>query len=298
MIAITVSVEKHVPPHRPDQTYSQGFWHAIIAAVLYLISSMILMINMLGYFLGHYPQHFELNDEQRNLILQTMVFFVWLAGGAGVFAKVSGQQYVDMLYFCDVTILTIGFGDFHPINDTGRGLVFPFSVGGIIILGLLVSSIHRFARDMSRDNIVKTHVEKRRVQTIERSVSSSFELRRQQDYDHHIKSDQRPTISAPFDLKPRTITFDVEKAQHQPDLHVGRPKRPGPVSRTMTSGMKTLRRAGSRRRKLLLLREEKDRFTAMREIQRSTRNFKRYFALSMSIIACKLHILQLLLYVI
>ena len=259
---------------------------------------MILMINMLGYFLGHYPQHFELNDEQRNLILQTMIFFVWLAGGAGVFAKVSDQDYVDMLYFCDVTILTIGFGDFHPINDTGRGLIFPFSVGGIIILGLLVSSIHRFAREMSRDNIVKTHVEKRRVQTIERSVSSSFELRRQQDYDRHIKPDKRPTISAPFDLKPRTVTFDVEKAQHQPDLHVSRTRRLGPVSRTMSSGMKTLRRAGSRRRKLLLLREEKDRFTAMREIQRSTRTFKRYFALSMSVIACKLQlpILQLLLH--
>ena len=64
---------------------------------------MALMVNMLGYFLGHYPQHFELSDEQRNLILQTMLFFIWLAGGAGVFAKVDpGWQYVDALYFCDV----------------------------------------------------------------------------------------------------------------------------------------------------------------------------------------------------
>lgn len=56
---------------------------------------MILMVNMLGYFLGHYPQHFELSDDQRNLILQTMVFFFWLAGGAAVFAKVEGWSYVD-----------------------------------------------------------------------------------------------------------------------------------------------------------------------------------------------------------
>ena len=56
---------------------------------------MALMLNMLGYFLGHYPQHFELSDEQRNLILQTMLFFIWLAGGAGVFAKVEGWSYVD-----------------------------------------------------------------------------------------------------------------------------------------------------------------------------------------------------------
>ena len=56
---------------------------------------MILMLNMLGYFLGHYPQHFELSDDQRNLILQTMVFFCWLAGGAAVFAKVEGWSFVD-----------------------------------------------------------------------------------------------------------------------------------------------------------------------------------------------------------
>lgn len=46
------------------------------------------MVNMLGYFLGHYPQHFDLDDDQRTLILQTMMFFFWLAGGAAVFSKV------------------------------------------------------------------------------------------------------------------------------------------------------------------------------------------------------------------
>ena len=88
-------MDEYVPPHRPEQTYSQGFWHAVIAAILYLVSSMILMVNMLGYFLGHYPQHFELSDDQRNLILQTMMFFFWLAGGAAVFAKVEGWSFVD-----------------------------------------------------------------------------------------------------------------------------------------------------------------------------------------------------------
>lgn len=94
----------YLPPQRPEQTYSQGFWHAVIAAVLYLSLSMVLMVNMLGYFLGHYPQHFELSDEQRNLILQTMMFFIWLAGGAGVFARLEPTlRFVDALYFCDVS---------------------------------------------------------------------------------------------------------------------------------------------------------------------------------------------------
>lgn len=59
---------------------------------------MILMINMLGYFLGHYPQKFNLSEHQRTLIIQTMLFFVWLAGGGYVFSKVEeadGWKFVD-----------------------------------------------------------------------------------------------------------------------------------------------------------------------------------------------------------
>jgi len=79
-------------PIRPQQTYTQGFWHGVIAAVLYLICAMLLMCNMLGYFLGHYPQQFNLTDSQRTLILQTMLFFIWLAGGAAVFQRIENQN--------------------------------------------------------------------------------------------------------------------------------------------------------------------------------------------------------------
>lgn len=115
-------MEVCIPPDRPGQTYTQGFWYGLMAAVLYCICSMILMVNMVGYWRGHYPQTFTLTESQRTLILQTMLFFVWLAGGGGVFSKIEtehGQtdwQFVNALYFCDVTILTVGFGThiFHP----------------------------------------------------------------------------------------------------------------------------------------------------------------------------------------
>ena len=69
---ITIAMNVYVPPVRPDELYSQGFWCGVIAAVLYLICSLLLMVNMLGYFLGHYTQHFDLTEDQRNLILQTV----------------------------------------------------------------------------------------------------------------------------------------------------------------------------------------------------------------------------------
>jgi hypothetical protein len=43
----------------------------------------------LGYFLGHYPDTFALSDNQRTLILQTMIFFIWMSGGAAVFSRLE-----------------------------------------------------------------------------------------------------------------------------------------------------------------------------------------------------------------
>ncbi|THW00699.1 Caleosin-domain-containing protein, partial [Aureobasidium pullulans] len=168
--------------------------YAVIAAVLYLICSMLLMVNMLGYFLGHYPQRFNLTNSQRTLILQTMLFFVWLAGGAGVFSLVESKygedlfnwSYVNALYFCQVTVLTIGFGDLYASSNIGRGLIMPYAVGGIIMLGLIVTSLTTFAAELGEDNIVQKHIERSRTRTIGRSYTSSIELR------DHEQQDCRP----------------------------------------------------------------------------------------------------------
>jgi len=299
LIGITISVNEYVPPHAPEQVYSQGFWHAVIAAVLYLVSSMILMLNMLGYFLGHYPQHFELSDDQRNLILQTMMFFIWLAGGAAVFARAEGWPFVDALYFCDVTVLTVGFGDLHPINDVGRGLVFPYSVGGIIILGLMVSSIRGFAQELGSTHVVQAHVEKKRSLTFSRTATTDLEFHQLQArfmFKIHHKQ-QAPAISAPLNPNDRAITFeDLEKAEplptgphHQHHQHhherQERHHEKHSNSHPLAAGMKRLVRVGSRKPKILMMREEKDRFDAMRKIQGDTHTFKKYTALTMSVIA-------------
>jgi potassium channel subfamily K len=298
----------YVPPGE-GEVYSQGFWHAVIAASLYLFCSMILMVNMLGYFLGHYPQHFTLTDEQRNLILQTMMFFFWLAGGAAVFCRVEGWSYVDALYFCDVTILTIGFGDYYPTSNTGRGLVLPFSVGGIIILGLMVSSIHKFAGELSKDNVIRKHMENRRVNTLSRAVTISPEEQRRDDLEKQLaaRPGYRPPISSPivdFDPNDRQIQFVKieEKVQSEGEQKPEQEEGPEPTSSQfinrkqrrntihqtfmfITAPVRTLSRVTSKNTKALIMREEKDRFDAMRDIQTGAAKFKKWYSLLLSVIA-------------
>jgi len=294
----------YVPPGK-GEAYSQGFWHAVIAACLYLFCSMILMINMLGYFLGHYPQHFTLTDEQRDLILQTMMFFLWLAGGAAAFSGIEGWSYVNGLYFCDVTILTIGFGDYYPASNVGRGLVLPFSVGGTIILGLMVSSIHKFARELSKDNVLRKHMETRRVNTLSRAVTLTPEERRRDELEKKLEQrpGYRPTISSPIvnlDSNERQIRFANAEEKVQSDVEqergpeparaqfITQKRRKNPIYQTfmlITAPVRTLTKVTSKNTKAIVMKEEKDSFDDMRNIQTNAAQFKKWYALLMSVIA-------------
>lgn len=326
LIGITVSMNVHVPPGK-NQVYSQGFWNAVLAACLYMFNSMILMVNMWGYSLGHYPQHFTLSDEQRNLILQTMMFFIWLGGGAGVFSVIEDWTYPDAVYFCDVTILTVGFGDYYPTDDLARGLVFPFSVGGIVILGLMVSSIHKFAGELSSVNVLRKHVENRRVNTLSRVVTvEDVEDKKRTDLEKEFEVDRlegrRLTISAPVpnpqiqrDLdaaahgergrrdtgaerpQGRLIGFEdttiddlkkTEDSEPHPHQFLKHPNHKGPIRATfklLTDSVSTLKKVRTRSQKAILMREERDRFVAMREIQINARKFKKWYALLVSAMA-------------
>ena len=295
LIGITVAMQLYVPPMRPQQTYTQGFWYGVIAACMYLICSMVLMVNMLGYWLGHYPQHFTLTESQRTLILQTMLFFVWLAAGGGIFSAVERRYgnygpddffpwgFVNSLYFSDVTILTVGFGDLYPSSDIGRGLVFPYSVGGIIMLGLMVSSIAGFARELSSENVVKRHVEKTRVRTMDRTVTTSLELERKKV----LLGEDRPTISAPYGAEDKSKERTIDFADDVEDPKARGLRRTGTIDTIKRAGTWALlpQRRAPRKTKLLLLKEEKDRFEAMRHIQKSTSRFKNWYALLLSVTA-------------
>lgn len=294
LLGITVAMELHEPPVRPQQTYTQGFWYAVIAACMYMMCAMLLMVNMLGYWLGHYPQHFALTESQRTLILQTMLFFIWLAGGAAVFSRVEGTygdhslgfewSYVNSLYCCDVTILTVGFGDLYPSSNIGRGLVFPYSVGGIIMLGLVVSSITKFAAELGSENVIKRHVERTRVHTMGRTVTTSIEMERQKT----SADGPPPVISAPFDAVdlPKHKKIGFAHTDHETE-HPSQSKSTGTLGGVQKVGSILLspQRLRTRKPRLLLLREEKDRFDAMRRIQNSTSRFKNWYALFLSITA-------------
>jgi potassium channel subfamily K len=97
------AMHAHASPNFPEEAYTGGFWYAMAAAAIYLMLMIGQVSTLLGYIRGHYPQHFELSDDQQTLIVQTMLYFIWLAGGAGVYSTLEGWHFVDAV---SVSILT------------------------------------------------------------------------------------------------------------------------------------------------------------------------------------------------
>ncbi|EPS41461.1 hypothetical protein H072_4595 [Dactylellina haptotyla CBS 200.50] len=301
--SILIALHVYARPVSPTQVYTQAFWFGVISAGLYLFAATILFVNIAGFLKRHYPAHIESSRAEKNLMLQTIFFFAWLGIGALIFCKIEGWSYSDSVYFCNVTLLTVGFGDIAATSDAARGFVFPFSVIGIIMLGLVVNSIHGFVIEIGEKQVVGQHITHRRQDVANRAVATSSEL-------HRGDPTLTEFVQPPPDddaLSPTTIRF--ADTPITPRFDSPSTNRFGSVSTQglrhasstrSVSSINGLRHTNSirsipkqliaavtrkRRSRPILLRASRDRFEAMRKIQRHTLKFKQWTALVSSSVA-------------
>ncbi len=145
-----------------NRALTQAFYYAIMAAALYFIIATLMMFTVYGALRGEYPMEFKLTMSQRTLMLQTISFMVYMVGGGAVYAKIEGWKFLDGVYFANFTLLTIGIGDYTPGTHLGRSLLFPYAVGGIVILGLVIGSIRSLVLERGKKKLGRRMVEKKR----------------------------------------------------------------------------------------------------------------------------------------
>lgn len=150
LIAVGVMMYK---PENDGRIYTQGYFYGAFAAGLYFIIASLLVVTAYGAYKGQYRREYKLTNSQRTLMLQTIIFCIYLLGGSAVYARIEGWRFLDALYWADFTLLTIGIGNFIPETHLGRGLLFPYAIGGIVFLGLIISSIRTLMLEHGRQQM-------------------------------------------------------------------------------------------------------------------------------------------------
>ncbi|KAI1304011.1 hypothetical protein F5Y03DRAFT_180414 [Xylaria venustula] len=160
---------------QPENEYvwSQAFWYGLFAAVLYFIVASLMVITIWGAMAGHYPHDFELTMSQRTLMLQTILFLMYLLIGALIFSHIEGWLYLDAVYWADVTLFTVGLGDVTLSTNLGRGLMIPYALIGITTLGLVIGSIRSLMLDRGKSRLDARVLEKKRRRFVRRLMRSS-----------------------------------------------------------------------------------------------------------------------------
>jgi len=157
LIALVVATNTILNLHSsPNRAATQAFHYAIFAAILYFLEASLMMIFT---FIMAKPQagcHHRLSriaHRSRKLMGLTIFFMIYILLGALVFSHIEGWKYLDGVYWADVTLLTIGFGDFKPMSRLGRSLLFPYAGGGNITLAVIVYSITQLAKQSYGESI-------------------------------------------------------------------------------------------------------------------------------------------------
>ncbi|MCJ1418740.1 Potassium channel [Xylographa parallela] len=174
LIGLVAAAPAHLDlPAGEVRTFSQAYYYAIIAAAVTFILGSMMVVTASGVYIGRYSRDFKLTMSQRTLIFQTTTFIGYILAAGAVYSKVEGWDYLDGVYYVDVTILTIGFGDFSPKTHLGRSLLFPMAVGGILFLGLIIASIRTLVLERGTKKVTVRMLEKARQKALKKGDLSS-----------------------------------------------------------------------------------------------------------------------------
>lgn len=165
LIALVCVASSSLFRNTPAESHalSQAFYYGIIAAALYWVVSVLMITTVVGAYRGKYPKEFRLTTSQRTLMLQTISFMFYLLLGSLVYKEIEGWQFLDAVYWANFTLLTIGIGgEYVPTTHLGRSLLFPFAIGGILMVGLVIGSVRSLALERGKHKMAARFMEKKR----------------------------------------------------------------------------------------------------------------------------------------
>lgn len=119
-----------------------------MAAILVTLSAMIALVRELS-MLARQPKY-------RASILWLVVL---LLAGMVFYHFVEGWSWLDALYFCVITLATVGYGDLAPTTPEAKIFTMVYLFLGISIFVSVVSMLVKERQEIRAERMTKAHEE-------------------------------------------------------------------------------------------------------------------------------------------
>lgn len=120
---------------------------------IYAVVVVYLLVEVFNYplyliFVETYDEDWSLRSPNRSLMLLFINYIEMIIGFAALYlytgaigdvSKMPIRNPLDAVYFSSITITTLGYGDFTPINETGKIMVSVETITGLIFIVLVVA---------------------------------------------------------------------------------------------------------------------------------------------------------------
>lgn len=207
----------------PNIVLTEGYWLAVFTVGMYYLCLLVMLLNYLGYWLQKYPATLNLTRKQRLLMSFTILFCVWQAISTIAVSKlILGLSYGSSLYYCTVSMLTIGLGDVVPETAGAKVYALTFSFVGVLIMGLIVSVLRQVVLTSAGPSIFWHHVEIKRLKALGK-MRAAATLRKPTGGSIHLDHDTSPDMRSNPDqdlsfARIRHIRRKVHASQSQRQL--------------------------------------------------------------------------------
>ncbi|GAA5868527.1 hypothetical protein JCM3774_005417 [Rhodotorula dairenensis] len=134
--------------HADGYNYNDTFWMTVASTVASAVCNVTLILDLVRTH-DFVRKGSGLTERQRALMVTVMFLFLYLGLGAlCYFYLIPDLRFVDALFFVEVTVFTVGFGDPVPVTPGAKTFTVLYASVGIVAFALTVA--------VTRETIIET----------------------------------------------------------------------------------------------------------------------------------------------